>query len=242
MVRRFTQASSEYITFGLGSCNIDCDGITIATIAKKVTDGSWQTIITGQTSGALNRFQMQFTDVNTLFMGAANGDDSGSGGIAAALADGWCLYVVSKDTGTVQPRMHKFVYSTKTWTHATQGTAFTNGTAPGVGGSIKIGRNDEFGEYANADVAVVGVWDSFLTDAQVELLAQSIRNWSTLTPTGLWIFNQPDVTTTVKDYTGNGADQTARTGTTANDVVVPFSVRSISNNLRPSVFVPGIGR
>lgn len=241
MVRRFTQASSEFITLGIGNCNINCGGITLACIAKKNSNGSWETPIAAGTSANLNRFILQFTDVDTLLIGAANGVDSGSG-ISVNTSDGWALYAASKGSGSVQARFHKYIFSTRTWTHSTAGASFADGSTPGSDGHIYLGKNDEFGEHSNADLAVAGVWASELSDAQIELLVESINNWTILNARGLWILNQATVATNLYDFTGSGANQTAITGTSVVDVVVPFRKLSNSSPLRPRVFAPGLAR
>jgi hypothetical protein len=78
---------------------------------------------------------------------------------------------------------------------------------------IQVGKSDS--EKLDGRLAVIGIWQSVLTNTQIEGLTSALSAWKDLGPTALWAFNQASTTTPVTDLTGGGADQTAITGTTA---------------------------
>src|SRR5690606_8215478 len=83
----------------------------------------------------------------------------------------------------------------------------------------QVRRSDEAGElHFRGLIAVQAVWANRVpfannTAVQDAGLHQSLDAWFDAEPDALWAFNQESVTDPVNDLTGNGADQTARTGT-----------------------------
>jgi len=61
-----------------------------------------------------------------------------------------------------------------------------------------------------------------MTDAQIESLAGSLMAWRQIQPTGMWLLDQDAVAQTVPDLSGNGANQTARNGSTVGTVSCPL--------------------
>lgn len=136
-------------------------------------------------------------------------------------ADGWVLVAAGKATGSSAPRMHKYVYSTGTWTHQDGSTNLANST--GTSATMRFGEW-EGGDDFNGDIAVVGAWISRnLTDAEVEQLPYSIADWLALAPTEIWVFDQSDTSQAVASWTGSGANQTSLTGTTVSTNSAPIS-------------------
>jgi hypothetical protein len=129
--------------------------------------------------------------------------------------DEWNLFVVTKPTGTATARLHKYRYSTTTWTHSA-GEGGNQPALPSVTGA-RVGL-DAFSNIYKGLIACAGVWKSTeLSDANVETLEDDIANWTTLSPTSLWLFNQTDVATDVLDLVGN-SHESSITGTTATAV------------------------
>ncbi|WP_327587030.1 hypothetical protein OHA25_08465 [Nonomuraea sp. NBC_00507] len=122
-------------------------------------------------------------------------------------ADGWVLVAATKAAGNgVAARMHKYVYSTGTWTHQA-GTGTNDDFGPSVT-SMTIGSSSD------SDIAAAGVWNRVLTDGEIENLAHSLTAWISAAPQAMWVLDQSDIAQTVLDWTGNGSNQTSINGTT----------------------------
>ena len=142
--------------------------------------------------------------------------------ITAPPGEGWILLAATNPGGVIQPRFHKYVFTTGVWTHelATANAinptgnpasltlaAFTGGASPFIG-----------------DLAAAAFWRGVaLTDQAVEALASSLQAWFQRQPTAMWLLDQDDVTQKVPDLSGNGSTETTgRVGTTVGTVSAPF--------------------
>jgi hypothetical protein len=79
------------------------------------------------------------------------------------------------------------------------------------GGKIYDGFGD--GDYHNGLIAMNAIFNKQLTDAQVELCAISWRNLLSQSPVGAWLLLPHLTTSPIVDWTGGGANETARVGT-----------------------------
>lgn len=130
-------------------------------------------------------------------------------------AMGWCLIGFTKADGTATPRLHRYQYDSQTWTHTDLGSTIDESNAASGTPNLYIGTWNASIEFFKGDIAVVGAWMSTaLNDTQIESLAAGISAWDSLSPTGLWLLNQPSTSDTLLDRIGNG-DQVAINGTTA---------------------------
>lgn len=87
--------------------------------------------------------------------------------------------------------------------------------------------------FGNFDVAAMAVWTKVLSDAEIESLRTtlgSVIGWKALGPVGLWRYKQLLVTEEVPDDTGNGANQSARTGTTVLEEEPPFPYEKVEGS------------
>jgi hypothetical protein len=146
--------------------------------------------------------------------------------------DVWCLLVVRKGAGTVQPRASLYRWDTDVWAHSAPylAQAVADGGSA-AGGTVRFGQFND-GDSLTGDFEAAAGWDSlvFATDGAVEAagLELALANWQALNPKGLWLFEQASITDPVLDLTAGGADQTFIEGT------------SISSSV-PPVFDPGTG-
>lgn len=180
------------------------------------------------TSFAATRSWMRFWDgsfINTLGAFFDTAGRVGMSNAAAApvgtttlVASEWYCVSVGKASGNQRPRAHIYRYSTDTWVHENTGANIANANTP-VGLSIGGRVADQF---MPGDIAIAGFWASELTDVQVERLPFNIKGWDSLSPTGLWVFDQADVGMSVPDLTGNGGNQSAITGTSVSTLSVPI--------------------
>jgi hypothetical protein len=216
-VARHFDGTDDVLTVSAGGMSaIDGGAVTVAFILKfnDVNNGS---IIYAKTSGAALVFQIN-ADGGTWFYETT---DSFRSMGTAATADNWHLFAVTKTNGNSTPRSHKYVYDTNTFSHADASSAFNDSSAAiGSGGSVQFGRYGSTSEYANMELALAGVWDRVLTDAEFENLAFSLQQWYASAPAAMWRFDQSAVGQTVADLVG-GANQSAITGTAVSTASVP---------------------
>ena len=147
--------------------------------------------------------------------------------------DGWVITTWTKAGGNSMVRHHRCVLSTDTWAH-TDTSAMTD-SANGPVADITIGRWAASGDFFNGRIAAVAVYESVLSDEQIEALRNGMVAVMDAAPVGAWRFNQSNVGTAVEDLTGNGADQSAITGTS---VVTGDDPPSFNLSLADELSVP----
>src|SRR3990172_427971 len=132
----------------------------------------------------------------------------------------WQVLAVSKATGTVAARFHKYLYSTDAHSHENDDATVANSSAPttnvylGTDGTVTVDGLD-------GDLLIAAVWDVVLSDAQFEALPFSLAAWFAVQPKGLWLLDQDTTAQKVLDLTGGGANETALAGTTIGTASVP---------------------
>jgi hypothetical protein len=123
----------------------------------------------------------------------------------------WYLTGITKPSGTAPVRGHQIDLTTPgTWSHTNFGNL--NDASNGPIASFEVG-NLGGGDKLDGKLAAVGLWNSVLTDNQIESLTARLSDWLALSPVALWAFNQTDVATAVTDLTGGGANQSSINGT-----------------------------
>jgi hypothetical protein len=131
----------------------------------------------------------------------------------------WCMIGVDKAAGTTSPRFHLYRYANNTFTHTTPaGTTADNGalTSP----DVNIGHRRGSAVW-NGDIHIAAAWDRRLSDAEWELLPFSYSYWIAANPKVGVMLDQSDVAQKLLDWTGNGANESSRTGTTVSINSVP---------------------
>jgi hypothetical protein len=143
--------------------------------------------------------------------------------------DEWNLACVTKPTGTATARFHVYRYSTTSWTHSA-GEGGNLAALPAVTGA-RVGL-DGFGNIYKGLIACAGAWKSTeLSDANVETLEDDIANWTSLSPTSLWLLDQASTATDVPDRVGT-SPQSSVTGTSVQAVSdLPFEVGGVDTGL-----------
>lgn len=234
MARNF--ASVDYIDFSIGALSGNDGGpCTVAAILK----------LNGTTGGVLELRESGGTSVCALssdsgtYYFSTRGGGSFSSILTSATADNWHLVAATKAAGTVNPRGHKYVYDTNTWTHANGGGTVQDhtGTA-GASGSVRVGRCfSSAADHLEGEIAAVGVWNRALTDAEIEQLAFSLVGWLSTAPDALWVLDQSATGQNVPDITGGGANQAALTGTavsTVSHAVFSYSDAVVASTRQPA--------
>lgn len=184
-----------------------------ALLVRPMSDGNKMLLDTGSGTTQFSIFQLS----DGTFRVNYNSSFADSPFVQTA-ADGWCLFVVNKASGTATPRMHLYDFSSTTWSHgdgsASIANASTTTTAYSVG---ETGNNG--GANADMRVLALAVWagNAFASDAAAEALSANLAAWSAASPSSLWGFDQASVATDVLDLAGNAANQTAIDGTSVVD-------------------------
>lgn len=162
-----------------------------ATVYGGATGCTMILVVKRNSTGSGTFFRLTSTGSNAGGIGSGAGD-----GLASAIsvvaptmnllvADGWACIGLSKASGTVTPRFHKFVYSTGVATHENATGTEADGTAGGtrniiLGSSVAVG-----GSYA-----VAGVYNRVLSDSEFETVAQNVMAMKANNPAwGLWVLD-----------------------------------------------------
>lgn len=208
-VRRFTEASSNFIDFSVGGlANLDGGPITVACIWKPITVHAGGLLKMDNATAANVVALNPFSDGLVYFSTQAGFTSTET----YTATDGWRLLAMTKPAGVALVRGHNYSYTTDTWTHTNYGDFgdATNGPIT----AVRVGNFTGNNEFLNAQLAVMGVWEAVLADLDLEGLTTSLSDWVASSPVSLWPFNQESVSTAVTDITGNGANQSAISGTT----------------------------
>lgn len=214
MARTF-DGTDDKVTLSLGALGFTFGPGTVAAIVRWVTSAGTDTIFsvgTGSTGFALG-YNPGATTLEAVV-------DAASTTSATALTSGsWYLVAMTKATGTVIPRIHRYDYAANSHSHAN--CAGTLGdTTPAT--QAQIGeRFSASALYWSGDIAVVGCWNVVLTDAQIEAMAFSLMAWHQVPPKGLWVLDQAATTMKVNDHSGGGANESALVGTAVAASSVP---------------------
>lgn len=222
-VRSF-DGSADFITLGIGACDIHDynDNITIVAVSRYGSSG-WNSIITacagGTTTGDI-RWSLEHSSGGLSYNGE-DGDNILTGAPLNAIGvDEWWITAVKRPAGQTQDVEFwgRDLTNNGSWVNSNPGS---NVTASGLSNPdrILIGRWG-YTDDMNGRIAFVAVYDRVLTDAEVQSIA-GVQDALDLSPVGAWTFDQDSTATDVIDLTGNGANQTARTGTSVVEETVP---------------------
>lgn len=232
MARNVTSAAANRITVSMGALAFTGDVTMVRVWKRAATDaGTRVHPHVGTDSGATRYLMSQNSNNLQITVGSSSVANAATG----VAADGpWVLQAVQKATGSNHPRFHKYVYSTDIWTHQNTATNLANGSTP-TGSAYLLNRATASTAAAcSGDHAISAVYNAVLTDYQIEAMAYALPAWFAVQPKGLWLFDQAAVTQQVFDLSGNGANETARTGTTVSTLNVP--VFSYGAEVQPAQF------
>lgn len=209
MSRQFN-GTSDFVTFSIGAAASQQGPITIAALIKPTSAVGTRQIVGAVTAGSAVSWGL-LMDANSyyvenLFTSPTNG-----------ITNDWQWIVVTKASGNVAPTFHlKDVTTAGAWTHSLAGGTANNATPPAA--TIGVGGLPAGTRTYQGLVAAVVVWNTEFSSIQVEnsctlaasnLFTVASPNWGTL-------WNQGSTATPVPDFTSNGGNQTAITGTTVS--------------------------
>lgn len=223
MGRRFTSASNERIsiTTAAGLAGFDWRYGTIACTVNVVSspgiDAVWFCL---SSSGAVFQPYLDSANDSNIWNGSV---DTSAAGVTLT-AGTTHTFSITKATGSVAARAHRYVHNTNTWTHAAFGSAQADAAATV---DMTLGNDPTFAEPFNAEFWHFAVWSGLaMSDTEVERLAKT-PDWRRLAPDFFvqWTDgrNTGDMLQTLGRYQ---VRQTARTGTSAGTATAPFGPKS----------------
>lgn len=216
--RRFDGVDDE-IRCAIGSCDRNAGGTTFGILCKKNVNAVWQALIGLHNTLGTAVQAIEISNANSLYWDLDVTGQSVDGQVT--VADGWVTVLFGKDAGaTATARASKLIMSSGVWTHSNAGGTMTDGVMPGASGTVRFGEWED-GDDFNGWLGCAAVWASNLSDVAREAIAPSLQAWKNSNPVGLWAFNQDSVATAVVDLMGNGANQSAITGTNVDVAEVP---------------------
>lgn len=220
--------SSANIVTGLGACGLT-GAFTIVALVKKGDDSNFQWIVGVNDSTTAFKYGLCFD--GTTLTGVVNGFGDVTGP-TLTVANGYMLVGFGKAAGTSTPRFHSYIYGTDTFSHTN--ASGTQGDPASGAGEIKFGVAFNGAEAYAGDTAQLAIFNRNLADVEFEQLAFSLQGWYAAAPVGAWEFDQESTSMPIRDWTGNGANQTSISGTSVATASVPvFSYGA-------AVIVPGI--
>lgn len=210
---RLFDGVDDRILMAIGGNNITAPN-SFAAIVRRAADGDVDAIYSQGSVESTPVLTVGIETTNSLYYDRDNSADFNLSTFTVTAAEGWVLVAGSKASGTVVSRFHKYVYGTNAWTHADSAGTCANPASPGAGGVCMLGQAKSTAVAPfGGDMEIVGTWNRVLTDGELENLPFSLQNWYASDPVGLWLLDQSLATQNIADLTGNGANQTAITGT-----------------------------
>lgn len=200
MPRSFN-GTSDRITLAVGANNFTAGASTFAAIVKSASDTSRRRIMSCNAGGySLDKSASDLIEWT----------DAAAPTLNIKVADGWVLVAATKAAGTVAPRFHKYVFSSRVHSH--EAGVATAGDKNG-GTNVWIGQSAAASFFWSGEIAALGIWNAVLTDSQIEALAVGLTPWLAVPPTGLWLLDQGSTGQLVNDLTGRGANESSKSGT-----------------------------
>jgi hypothetical protein len=234
-VRRFNGTTDE-IQCSIGGSNLT-EAITIAVFARPMAadegtfigcwDATTERVAFGVNTNQKPRFKIGGTAI------------SGNELTETIPKEEWGIWVTTKTAGTTEPRWHHYGATTKVWGHANDTSTLGNPLTQ-ILGTVRFGQGTTLSAL-QVDLAAAAVWTKVLSDAEIETLVSlgTLAAWNTLSPKGLWLFSQKSVETTLPDTTGNGANQSARTGTTVVEEEPPIPYEAYNDSGAGTITLSG---
>jgi hypothetical protein len=213
-VRSWTAQANEGITTSLGQCNYDFAPATLAAIIRPQDLTTYRTLVGAGVDGAgrwLWQSNLGAAD-HRMMLVCDTATVSRSQSAVAGVVNKWYIVAVSLATTGDYPRFHIInLTDSGAWLHEAGAETMTATGVPTT--RVRLGQAQDQSDPFYGDIAAIAAWNTALSDANVETLTSGIYG----SPRALWILNQASTITAVTDATGNGANQTALSGTSVVD-------------------------
>ena len=199
-------AGSNYIVMSAGATGPTGTGAHTLVCLVKTPVGTVAAGFASLMAGA-TRTRDLIVDATHLF-----GVNDFSSGFGTLSADTWYVAAISKPAGSAHYRCHLWTYANPASGSMSHGEAVgaANQGDGSTTDSVRLGDGDDVG---NGLVAVIGVWTTVLSDANLDtLVSNSLVSWAALSPQALFTLNNWNGTTGAKDVVGTST-QSSVTGT-----------------------------
>lgn len=239
MSRHITRAGADRLTFSLGAMTTFPFG-TMAMVFRLLTNhggGTYPTLVGTDASGD-DAFSFFLDGDNGMRPSTYNGTGGavcGAAGMPIAVADGWVFTAMTKATGTVAPRFHRYRWSANDWVHAASGTTTPNPAL--TVSAIKVGQNHLNNEGGDLDLVAALIASNYvMTDSEIERLPWGLWDrWvDQVKPGFLWEAGDRDqpIAGSGRDSSRSGARESALTATTRGAAMGPPGFRFSRLNRR----------
>lgn len=226
--------SGDHISFALGALNFPFGDSTIAIVCRRTATGVDHDPFSYGTGVDTALFIAGVDNSVRLFLGTSGGTGAVAG-VTLLSTDGWAIIGAKKAGGAAVPRIWRYRYSDNSLAIGNAGASLNNSPTPD--GSGEIGRDVGGGSDWVGDIYAIGVWDSLLSDAELSTLQfeVSFAAWNRFPALKFFTDFDHDPIQNMVDKTGNGADETSRSGTS----VVSDTPHVIAGLDMPSVMPVG---
>lgn len=205
-VRYFDGANDRIVT-ALGDMGAHTGAITILAVIKldDLAAATNRTIV-GFGSSGTESFRIGFNSSEVLVLRSA-GTDRTVAAITLIETDGYAIVGFTKAAGTATSRGHIKLIPSGSWVHSDASSTHDDPSAATT--SNRIGESQDGGRDTAGWIAAIGVFDTAMSDGTIETMT-SLQAWADhANNVLLWrVGDDP-----LLDLTGNGADESAVTGT-----------------------------
>lgn len=199
-------AGSQFLAYSIGQL-ATVSTVQIMAIVKAPADGTLLNIVrffnAGFTAGA--EFNRKADNKLELIINYTN--FSASPTITVTVADGWCFVACFKVNDTTGPWFLKRALGPGGTLAAEQAAGFTGGVTTG-----QVTSCDHFGP--TMDLHGVAIYDYAFGGPTIEYMIAGYRFWRAFNPKAFWIHDQASSSDKVSDLSGNGSNESSRSGTT----------------------------
>lgn len=209
----------DQILFTAGNAPWNQGGVTIASLVKLNQASFTGHIINGYDAGGFSKFgQLVVASGGNSNLYIEN--DFGNGGVVAGTE--WCWLISVHAAGGAAPEYYKLDLTTGTWSHVTGNAGVTDlgGTATTVvvGNTTGGGPGDSFRGWIRA----IALWRRTMDFAEIQqVFTHKAWDFYMANPSWAILLNQTNLSTPVRDLTGNLGNQTSISGTTIDVNVEP---------------------
>ncbi|HEU4543052.1 MAG TPA: hypothetical protein VFR23_18115 [Jiangellaceae bacterium] len=223
MARTFDGTDDEVVCSTGALSSLTGANVTVVAVMRRNVNSAWHGIWSMNDSvDGYSGWGLLLTDTGKPYI---QNDGAGPSSMSVTTSDGWVVIGYSKAAGTATARFHKYGYAANSWSHVNGDATQADGSAGGASGKAKFGTYNGGADRLNGDIVMAGVWNSVLTDTQIETLAHSLQAWYSLAPSALWMLDQSFVTIAGSFPTASGAVTSNSAGnTTTYNAPIPDSL------------------
>lgn len=173
----------DFMQFSIGGAAILPGPITIALVMKdnSFTEGNFDALLVTEDGGTTRWWAVYLYGFggSNFMLGTTAGDRTGPNSVdleGLGLTGQWVILVVTKATGDVIPRYHRYDFANG-WAHEDAISSLADGTAPPGTAKMKVGLDSLFGSPADINMLIFGIKSTVMSDGQIEALSNGYSAW-----------------------------------------------------------------